>query len=162
MPICKKCNGYFSRALLLNGKKHILGHRKYCLMCSPFGTHNTRKIEIPKEQCRTCERCGKQFVYKSGCGRAKNICSGCAVVEHRRRIKKRAVESKGGRCELCGYNRCVGSMVFHHRNKKEKDFGISGITLSWARIKKELKKCVLLCTNCHGEVHAGMICLEKI
>jgi len=48
-------------------------------------------------------------------------------------------------------------MDFHHTNSKEKDFKISGISVSWERIKKELDKCVLVCKNCHGEIEAGLI-----
>jgi len=46
----------------------------------------------------------------------------------------------------------------HHLDSSEKDFGISsrGYTRSWKRVQEELKKCVLLCANCHREVHVGL------
>jgi hypothetical protein len=52
---------------------------------------------------------------------------------------------------------------FHHTDAKTKDFGISedGILRSWASIVAELAKCVLLCANCHREVHAGVRKLDK-
>ena len=81
-----------------------------------------------------------------------------AVVSFRQRQKLRAVEYKGGSCCICGYNRCVRSFDFHHVDAKEKSFGIGcGSTKSWDRVRKELTKCVLLCRNCHGEVHDGMV-----
>jgi len=69
-----------------------------------------------------------------------------------------AVEYKGGRCFSCGYDRCLDALELHHISSSEKDFGISdkGYTRSWAKIKEELDKCVLLCANCHRETHAGM------
>ncbi len=69
-----------------------------------------------------------------------------------------AIEYKGGKCQLCGYNRCPEAMEFHHLNSSGKDFGISqkGYTRSWKRVKEELDKCIMLCANCHREVHAGL------
>ncbi len=69
-----------------------------------------------------------------------------------------AIEYKGGKCVICGYKKCVGALTLHHRNPKEKDFGLSvrGLTRSWEKIRKELDKCVLLCSNCHAEVHGNI------
>lgn len=80
-----------------------------------------------------------------------------AVTNWRRRLKLKAVAYKGGSCVLCGYNRYVGNLEFHHLYSN-KDFSLSesGITRSWERVKKELDKCVMLCSNCHKEVHAGI------
>lgn len=69
-----------------------------------------------------------------------------------------AVVYKGGRCQNCGYDRCAEALEFHHIENSEKDFGISarGYTRSWLKIRQELDKCVLLCANCHRELHAGL------
>ena len=69
-----------------------------------------------------------------------------------------AIEYKGGRCQICGYNRCMEAMEFHHFSSSGKDFGISekGYTRSWEKVKEELDKCVMLCANCHREVHTGL------
>lgn len=69
-----------------------------------------------------------------------------------------AVELKGGRCQICGYNKCIGAMDFHHVDEEKKSFDLSsrGLTRSWARIEEEIKKCVLVCANCHREIHAGL------
>ena len=74
----------------------------------------------------------------------------------RKNIKLQAIEYKGGKCEVCGYNRCVDALEFHHIDPSQKDFSISrdGNTRSWDKIKDELDKCVLLCSNCHREEHA--------
>lgn len=79
--------------------------------------------------------------------------------ETRRELKQKAVDYKGGACELCGYNRCLAALTFHHRDPTEKDFGISAIpnTIHWSIVKRELDKCHLLCANCHSEVHQGLV-----
>jgi hypothetical protein len=79
--------------------------------------------------------------------------------ESRRELKRKAVDYKGGCCEICGYDRCLAALTFHHRDPIQKDFGISDIMniLSWQRIKRELDKCHLLCSNCHYEVHHGLV-----
>jgi predicted HNH restriction endonuclease len=81
-----------------------------------------------------------------------------AVHKRRKKIRMTAVEYKGGKCEVCGYDRCIEALEFHHRDPSQKDFSVSadGCTRSWARVKKELDKCVMLCANCHREVHAKL------
>ncbi len=72
----------------------------------------------------------------------------------RRKRKREAVEYKGGKCSVCGYDKSFSALQFHHINSKEKSFGISQwLTLKWETILPELDKCVLLCANCHAEQH---------
>jgi DNA-binding CsgD family transcriptional regulator len=79
------------------------------------------------------------------------------VIWYRKRLKERAVEYKGGMCECCGYDRAIEALEFHHRDPKEKDFSPSGKSVSWERMRKEIDKCVLVCANCHREIHCGLI-----
>jgi len=73
-----------------------------------------------------------------------------------RRIENKihAVAYKGGKCERCGYYRCNHVLTFHHKNPYKKDLIVAGTTLSWERVKKELDKTIMLCSNCHIEFHA--------
>ena len=82
-----------------------------------------------------------------------------AVTARRRKLRKMAVEYGGGKCQICGYSKSIRALTFHHRNPEEKDFGLSdrGLTRSWEKTKAEIKKCVLLCSNCHAEVHDGLV-----
>lgn len=79
------------------------------------------------------------------------------VTERRRKLKEMAVTYKGGKCEKCGYNECIAALDFHHLNPLEKDFSIGnkGYTRSWENIKKEIDKCILVCANCHREIHSN-------
>lgn len=84
-------------------------------------------------------------------------CKKCLSVytkEKWQRLKTDAVLYKGGVCEICGYNKCLAALEFHHINMEEKEFTISKVrTLSVDKIKHELDKCMLLCSNCHREIH---------
>ena len=86
-----------------------------------------------------------------------------AVDKRRKAIRKMAIEYKGGRCAICGYNKSINALEFHHLDSSEKEFGISakGHTRSWKQVKDELDKCVLLCSNCHREVHDGTTQLSR-
>lgn len=86
-----------------------------------------------------------------------------AVSERRKRLRQMAREYKGGKCMICGYKRCQDALDFHHRDPKNKNFGLSvkGLTRSWDKIKVEIDKCVLVCANCHREIHAGVTQLPK-
>ena len=80
-------------------------------------------------------------------------------------IKSWAIEYKGKKCEICGYSRCQEALDFHHLNPKEKDFSISDRNLptsDWPRIKNELDKCILVCANCHREIHDGLYSIEEL
>lgn len=80
------------------------------------------------------------------------------VDRRRKQLKQLAVEYKGGSCEKCGYNKCIGALQFHHVNgKKEFGIGHKGYTRSWDVVKNELDKCVLLCSNCHFEQHSNQL-----
>jgi DNA invertase Pin-like site-specific DNA recombinase len=76
-----------------------------------------------------------------------------AVISWRKRKKQELVEYKGGCCEKCGYDKSIEALQFHHLNPNEKDFTISGKSYSIERLKKEVDKCILVCANCHIEIH---------
>jgi hypothetical protein len=64
------------------------------------------------------------------------------------------VKRKGGKCQRCGYDKCIQSLVFHHRDPNQKSFGITEkLDTNYEELIKEVKKCDLLCGNCHGEKH---------
>lgn len=80
------------------------------------------------------------------------------VTMWRRRLKATLVAEAGGKCVRCGYDRCVAALHFHHRNPDEKSFGVSasGLTRSATSVREEVKKCDLLCANCHAEVEVEL------
>lgn len=87
-----------------------------------------------------------------------------AVIKRRKKVRDMALEYKGGSCIICGYKKSKRALSFHHVDPTKKDFGISyrGFTRSWEKTKNELDKCILLCMNCHMEIHDGVTQLPVV
>ena len=106
---------------------------------------------------KKCSKCGEG---KSATNFAKNRrqCKKCVQTNARiqgRLRKERLVEHFGGKCLQCEYDKCPAALDFHHINPEEKKFRLSGNELrrAFAALIKEAKKCMLLCANCHRELH---------
>jgi len=57
-------------------------------------------------------------------------------------------------CQICGYNKSYNALEFHHKNDDDKKYNISLMkTLSIKTIENEIKKCMIVCANCHREIH---------
>jgi transposase len=111
---------------------------------------------------RACKRHGMTEFWLEGRGYYR--CKRCRmerVSRRRRKMKLMLVAEAGGRCVLCGYDRCVAALHFHHVDPTTKRFHLSmqGATRSLAVVRAEMSKCVLLCANCHAEVEAGLATL---
>lgn len=80
-----------------------------------------------------------------------------SVMRNQKRKKQHAVDVFGGECCICGYNKCIEALEFHHLDKNEKEEKPSLVILRWSfeKAKKELDKCILVCANCHREIHAA-------
>jgi transposase len=108
---------------------------------------------------RVCAEHGPtEFVlYPGGTYRCQR-CRRDAVARRRRAVRAELVREAGGRCVICGYDRYVGALEFHHLDPDSKAFGLSsrGVTRSLERLREEASKCVLLCGNCHAEVEGGV------
>jgi len=71
-------------------------------------------------------------------------------------LKNELVKYKGGSCSICGYNKNFAALTFHHLHNQKKEFDISvriGNRYSLDFLKKEVDKCILVCENCHREIH---------
>ncbi len=108
---------------------------------------------------KTCKIHGEsEFSYRNDNRYRCKKCNTIAVVKRRRQIKLDAIQYKGGKCEKCGYDKCVGALEFHHLDPNEKDFNPSAMNLAnkkWEIAKSELDKCELLCALCHREEHSN-------
>ena len=110
-----------------------------------------------------CRQHGRTVFFLDSQGRYRCLeCRRRRVIEHRRKRKQLLVEEAGGRCRLCGYDRCPGALHFHHVDAATKRFALGqrGIARSLVRSREEARKCVLLCANCHAEVEAGVVTLR--
>lgn len=154
MPICRQCGGDIPNWIRIEGSLKNLSKRKFCLVCSPFGGHNTSS-ENREKKCLKCGEADRSKFYKN----RSTLCVSCdnlRSLEKQRGMKRKIVDYLGGKCSVCGYSRCLGSLHLHHPGS-EKDVGFAHIkNWKWERALKEISKCVLVCANCHGEIHSGI------
>lgn len=102
-----------------------------------------------------CDRPAKIGRTRRFCG---TKCKNKFYVDRRRRkLKQKAVNYLGGICQICGYGdediHSLWALQFHHVNPEDKEFTIASSTRSWEAIREELDKCMLVCSNCHAEIH---------
>jgi len=111
---------------------------------------------------RNCPTHGEtEFVIDySGCYRCRK-CRVDQVTRRRRRLKEVLAQEAGGRCAVCGYDNYIGALEFHHLDPADKTLSIAGYgtAVSIDVLRREAKKCVLLCSNCHAEVEAGLVAI---
>lgn len=80
------------------------------------------------------------------------------VIRCRQKRKEELCYIHGDKCALCGYNKAIVALEFHHINPEEKLYQLStGNTHSWESDVAESKKCILVCANCHREIHSGLV-----
>jgi len=133
---------------------------------------------IPKSFLRVCKDCGQEKLCdwnysftQTGKPEYRTRCPPCFLKnfsQHRKKNrtritrmilawrtarKRRCIEILGGKCEVCGYSRSIRALTFHHKDPSDKIDGISRMipNAAWEAILAELKKCRLLCFNCHME-----------
>lgn len=119
-------------------------------------SRNKRQVIDDTLKCTKCLQIKpiSEF-YKSKRSQYRYYCKQCddaLVLESQKERKRIFVEYKGGKCQRCGYDKYIGALDFHHTNPDEKEFLINR-NLSLERMKVELDKCILLCSNCHREEH---------
>lgn len=81
------------------------------------------------------------------------------VINWRKRTKHKMVMAMGGQCQICGYKKCDEALEFHHLDPSQKDMAFGKFRANPVSIQKlipELKKCILVCSVCHKEIHAGI------
>lgn len=157
--ICQECGSEFSLKIIHNNVPRYLCKRRYCFICQPFPAQGFRSFKDNKTEktCRTCgEKLDRSLFYKYYKHQNRN-CKKCYRIienQNQRQEKQKMVDYKGGKCERCGYNKCIAALEFHHKDPTQKDFDISsGPSFKMKKMKNELDKCNLLCSNCHKEFH---------
>lgn len=146
------CGNTIPLQVYIDGVVKITRNRSNCLTCVPFGSSPygkrldpERKVQRNREKVK---RDNIRFFKENGIGRAHLL---------RKNRKKMVLDHLGGKCLSCGYGRCNRNLVFHHMGGKEFDLSERSFQFSWEKLIPEIKKCVLICHNCHGEVHDGLL-----
>lgn len=138
--------------MVIDGKRRALNKRTHCLDCIPFGS-GLRKQRYSEEERR------RKNIEKKNVWRRNAVAStGQDPARERWRDRKQLVVTHlGGGCLVCGYSRTIKNLTFHHLRDKSFSLTMREFQYSWDRLLPELAKCVLLCHNCHGEVHDNLI-----
>lgn len=76
-------------------------------------------------------------------------------LEEKMTIKETIRELKRDGCVLCGYNKCINALEFHHTEKNKE--GIVSKMKSVVSVLREAAKCIVVCANCHREIHSGSL-----
>lgn len=124
-------------------------------------------LKTKKADDKICPCCSKlktleEFYDRRGKKGGSVYCKKCSNEESRERARKfkiKCVEYKGGKCEKCGYKKYFGALQFHHLDPSKKDFGLAAVKKHSFddKIKLELDKCILVCANCHFEIHGSLV-----
>ena len=114
---------------------------------------------------KICPHCKKEksidLFYKRRGNKPSSYCKECTSIQaltRQQNFKKQCLDYKGGKCLSCGYNNYQGALEFHHLDPNEKDMNVSDLVhFSIKKLKEEIRKCIVLCANCHRMVHAGLL-----
>lgn len=155
LKICKYCENEFEPSHKKNtccsaacGRKLFkkwpkpkeIGNKKYCPKCKRIldldmfymNNHITHR-----RLTSWCKECNRKHVNKST-----------------RDYKKEIIEYMGGKCNICGYNKCIHALDIHHISPDKKDPNFKRLRrVLRDNLKKELEGCILVCSNCHREIH---------
>jgi hypothetical protein len=157
MRYCKKCGSELPFTAIVDGKRRNLGSRCFCLVCSPWKSHNTIDLTKPLKP-KTCWKCGRhtpEVAFYHGQSACKS-CTNRSKADRDIALKKKAIEYKGGRCHRCGYAGHYAAFDFHHLQDKAMSWNMMRNT-GWDGVCKELDKCELVCANCHRVIHARQL-----
>ena len=141
--------------------------KKYCSHDCELAARRIR-TQARKEQKDTnkyCLICGKPFQPKTAAANQRTCCYECVpdgIQLGRSGLLDLIRKKHGGKCQRCGYNTYLGALDFHHINPDEKDFTIGNRDYKLIDCIHEAEKCVLLCANCHREIHAGLWDINEI
>ncbi len=144
------------------GKPLMATQRRYCSIKCRNRDSGTKKTDSsPRVRRSTCEICGKPLTGKQTrfCSVAcKNELHQAYPNQQKRGLRRKLelVQKLGGKCMKCGYDKNLAALSFHHENEDEKNHKLDMRSLSNRKIEavmREFEKCVLLCANCHMELH---------
>ena len=150
----------------------IKSTKKYCSTeCSntmrrmKWAEKDKTKSESKTMAEKKCLICNKPFSPKSAAANQRSCCYDCmpeGVQLTRGGFLAKIKQHQGGKCIRCGYDKCLKALEFHHIDPTKKDFTISNDHFKLTDAVKEVKKCILLCSNCHKEFHDNMWTLNEL
>ena len=151
MLICENCNNPFPNSVEIDGKRKTFYQRKFCLECSPFGSHNTKSSFI-KKKGKPCVIC-----YEPVHSKNKKFCSQECHIIHKKNIRREKIlltgklishtkdkwyliEIRGHKCEKCSTETWVKEPIPLDTHHKDGD-----------NDNNYLDNLLLICPNCHRQ-----------
>ena len=139
-------------------------NKKYCSRkCSNKAQNKRAKNNINKME-KHCVICGVEFKIRNIAANNRQYCYDCLPEGKTatRTVYTELIKKKyGGKCIICGYDRCMSALEFYHLDPNEKEGIVSNSNGTVEKSFIEAEKCILICSNCHREIHAGVISVDK-
>ena len=139
---------------------------KYCSKhCEYLARQLRKKTNQGLKTPRKCLICENEFIPKSAAANQRQCCYKCmpeGTQYTRSQFLDLIRKQRGGKCERCGYNAYLGALDFHHLDSSKKDFTIGDRDFKLKDCLEESKKCILICANCHREIHANLWNIEDL
>lgn len=153
-----------SQKLNCSRNKVIYWLKKHDLKTSRQQSFNNNYLTKKCPKCNIVKNKTEFLLLKNN--KLSPYCKSCKkslYKDKRQQFKEQIVNLKGKKCQNCGYDNCLAALDLHHINPTEKEisFNKSGLVLT-DKIIKELDKCILLCSNCHREIHNNYLKIEEI
>lgn len=148
---CVLCQGQFEITQKIDGVRRILKNRTKCLTCSPFGS-TLGHAKLPLSQ-RLEKNQEKQKRYYDRYKMSRGI---DPVTLRRSDRRQQIITELGGKCQICSYNKLTKALAFHHLRDKKFGLTATNFNRSFGEISSEITKTVLVCHNCHAEIHEGI------
>jgi|688.fasta_scaffold244306_3 hypothetical protein len=133
--------------------------KKCCVQSKKIGREKARK-QLPEKFCYVCNSVlsGMQKKFCSRKCKSKKQYNTVYGNQLKRGLKRKEelVDKFGGCCTICGYSKCLAALHFHHIDPTMKEFALDSRKLRGTTIEsieKEASKCILVCSNCHAEIH---------
>lgn len=124
-----------------------------------------RKNNSSNNNEKTCPICNNIFSPKSAAANQRLCCYNCmpdGIQLTRGMFLAKIKEQKGGKCIRCGYDKCLKALEFHHIDPSKKEFTISNDHFKLLDAVEEIKKCILICSNCHKEFHDDLWTINEL
>jgi hypothetical protein len=157
-----ECGTIIPGRIKLDGKWKSTTHRFKCLACQPWSSSPYAKRFKSEEERKESDlvrgrtkvkKNNEKFKLGHGTDRANLV---------RKLRKQQVLDLVQSACQVCSYNKLASNLAFHHLHSKEFDLSERSFQFGWPKLIPEISKCVLVCHNCHGEIHNNLIDPAKV
>ena len=144
MKLCRKCKGNFPEDKF---------------------NKNKNKPDGLQDVCRDCSHARFKEYYHKNKERHKKVVRQAEIIRTKKKLEKiKTIKANSNGCLICGEKE-ICCLQFHHLDSNDKVNNIStlvGTDYGWRRILDEIKKCVIVCANCHFKLHKGLVTLPAL